>query len=204
MGYAKSEDTKRKLLSTTSRLLWSQGYAATGISQVLAESGVPKGSLYHHFPDGKSELATAAVDFSNSFIADQLEALVAASADAASAFEAFCDFYSQSLIQTNFEKGCPIATITLEAASEVPAIQQRCDEGFEMIENIFRRELVAEGADPRYAADVVTMALSAVEGALILCRAKQGIQPIMSIRDSVAQQIRNATADSAIEDGTNA
>ena len=202
MGYAKSEDTKRKLLSTTSRLLRSQGYAATGISQVLAESGVPKGSLYHHFPDGKSELATAAVDFSNSFIADQLEALVAASADAASAFEAFCDFYSQSLIQTNFEKGCPIATITLEAASEVPAIQQRCDEGFEMIENIFRRELVAEGAGPTRAASLVTLALSAVEGALILCRAKQDVQPLTSVRNSIADQIRSAVTSNAHEKTT--
>ena len=165
---------------------------------------MPKGSLYHHFPGGKVELAAEAVNFSNSFIAERLELLVAVSPDAASAFEAFCDFYSQSLIDTNFEKGCPIATITLEVATDVPAIRRRCDEGFERILDIFRRELVAEGADPRHAADVVTMALSAVEGALILCRAKQGIQPIMSIRDSVAQQIRNATADSAIEDGTNA
>ena len=204
MGYAKSEDTKRKLLSTTSKLLRTHGYAATGVSQVLKESGVPKGSLYHHFPGGKVELAAEAVNFSNSFIAERLELLVAASPDAASAFEAFCDFYSQSLIDTNFEKGCPIATITLEVATDVPAIRRRCDEGFERILDIFRRELVAEGADPRHAADVVTMALSAVEGALILCRAKQDIQPIMSIRDSVAQQIRNATADSAIEDGTNA
>ena len=198
MAYAKSADTKQKLLSTTSKLLRSQGYGATGIAQVLEESGVPKGSLYHHFPEGKNELAAEAVDFSNKFIAEQLELLVAASSDCASAFEAFCDFYSQSLISTGFAKGCPIATITLEVATDVPEIRKRCDEGFEMIIDIFRRELVAEGADSGEVESLITLAMSAVEGALVLCRAKQDVQPLLSIRNSIAAQIR-----SAVERGAN-
>ena len=194
MGYTKSEETKEKLVSATSKLLRTRGYGATGISQILQESGVPKGSLYHHFPDGKTELAAEAVSFSNQFIAERIELLISHSSDAASAFEAFCNFYGDSLQSTDFQKGCPIATITLEVASSVPDIQHRCEEGFAMITDIFERELISEGAEPDKAKSLTMLALSAIEGALVLCRANRSTQPLLSIKKSIAEQMRSITA----------
>jgi hypothetical protein len=42
------------------RLLREQGYTATSRAQLLAESGVSNGSLYHNFPGGMEALAEAA------------------------------------------------------------------------------------------------------------------------------------------------
>ena len=39
-----------------------QGYAGTGLNDIVELSGAPKGSLYHYFPDGKASIAEAAVD----------------------------------------------------------------------------------------------------------------------------------------------
>jgi TetR/AcrR family transcriptional regulator, lmrAB and yxaGH operons repressor len=52
--------TRDQIIQTTCTLLESQGYHATGLNQILKESGAPKGSLYYYFPQGKEELAEEA------------------------------------------------------------------------------------------------------------------------------------------------
>ena len=48
-------------MHATARLLQQQGYNATGVNEIVARSGAPKGSLYFHFPGGKEELAMQAM-----------------------------------------------------------------------------------------------------------------------------------------------
>ena len=64
---------KESLIRTAMRLFRRQGYASTGLNQILAESGAPKGSLYHYFPGGKEELAVAAVTLAGSMVKQLLE-----------------------------------------------------------------------------------------------------------------------------------
>lgn len=55
-------NTKEKFIETASRLFEVKGYNATGLNEILAESGAPKGSLYYHFPQGKEQLALEAIN----------------------------------------------------------------------------------------------------------------------------------------------
>ncbi|MEM7335318.1 MAG: TetR/AcrR family transcriptional regulator [Chloroflexota bacterium] len=194
MGYAKSIETRQKLVKTASKLIRTQGYAATGIQQILQESGVPKGSLYYHFPAGKSELAAEAVRYSNQFTEGRLKKLIEMAGGSVPAFQAFCDYYIASLETTDFQKGCPIATITLEAAATVDLIQAACEDGFAMIERVFIEQLVSEGVLPKEAQGQAMMAVTAVEGALILCRARRNSEPLKVVRGRIAQDMRDAIA----------
>ncbi|HEY9306026.1 MAG TPA: helix-turn-helix domain-containing protein, partial [Mycobacterium sp.] len=49
--------SRAALIDTAATLFRRQGYAATGLTQILEEAGVKPGSLYHHFPQGKQQLA---------------------------------------------------------------------------------------------------------------------------------------------------
>ena len=58
-------DTRQRMLDTAADLFQSQGYHATGLTQLTTAGGAPKGSLYFHFPGGKEQLAAEAVQLSS-------------------------------------------------------------------------------------------------------------------------------------------
>lgn len=66
--------TKERLVGAALSLFQAKGYHGVAISDILDATALPKGSLYHHFPGGKEELAIAAVGF----IAEEVDAKLAA------------------------------------------------------------------------------------------------------------------------------
>src|SRR3989344_5384298 len=60
-GASDMHPTRQRLISVATRLFQQRGYHAIGLAEILALSETPKGSLYHHFPGGKPELAEACV-----------------------------------------------------------------------------------------------------------------------------------------------
>src|SRR3954470_2455016 len=78
---AKHGETRERLLRTAATLFRSQGYHGTGLNQVLAEGGAPKGSLYFHFPGGKEQLAVEAVELGGRQVCETITGLLAAAAD---------------------------------------------------------------------------------------------------------------------------
>lgn len=57
--------TRERLILAAASLFRNKGYSGTGLAELLAEAQAPKGSLYHHFPNGKSDLALAAADWAS-------------------------------------------------------------------------------------------------------------------------------------------
>ena len=57
----RGQATRAHLIDVATRLFAAHGYDGTSITAVLAESGVSRGSLYHHFP-GKDALFWAVLE----------------------------------------------------------------------------------------------------------------------------------------------
>src|ERR1700735_5470191 len=95
-------------------LLRDQGYTATGRAQLLAESGVSDGSLYHHFPGGMEELAEAALEASCQAVADALSQALDGAPNATLGVQRFLDM-AAGPDGGEACPGCPIAPTALES-----------------------------------------------------------------------------------------
>src|SRR5215472_3687761 len=124
---ARRTDTRQRMIDTAGRLFQRQGYHATGLNQVLTESGAPKGSLYFHFPAGKDQLAAESVARSGGELGERMAAVAAEAPDGPTAIVALGELFAESLVQSDFREGCPVATVALEAAADNDQIRGVCD-----------------------------------------------------------------------------
>jgi TetR/AcrR family transcriptional repressor of lmrAB and yxaGH operons len=89
------------------------------------------------------------------------------------------------LVNSDFSEGCPIATVALEAATSEP-LQRTCSKAFETWTVLFVERLVAEGYTHVQAGERVLIALTMMEGGLLLGRAHRSTRPL----DAVSSEIR--------------
>lgn len=196
MAYAKSEETQRRLLESTAKLLRTRGYAATGLSAIIEESGVPKGSLYHHFPGGKEELAAAAVRASGEAIVERLTALADHAGGPIEAVDRFCEYYVEQLERSGFRKGCPLATVTLEAAADVDAMHAACGGAFDAIVSLLAERLGREGVAAEPARRAADFAVASIEGALLVAKARRSTAGLVEMRDHLRAHLRAVIEES--------
>jgi TetR/AcrR family transcriptional repressor of lmrAB and yxaGH operons len=180
------------MIDTTLRLLRRQGFKATGMAQIIEESGAPRGSIYHHFPGGKEELALAALRAAGEVVAGKIEAALDGHNGVIPAMRAYIEAYADEIRQSDYERGCPVGNVAMDAAATSPTIRKACEEIFNSWEALIAGGLVHDGFAKGEAGALAEFILSSLEGALILCRARRSTEPL----DRVAKRIEAVVSSS--------
>jgi TetR/AcrR family transcriptional regulator, lmrAB and yxaGH operons repressor len=179
--------TRDRFIDTAARLFMRQGFHATGLNQIIAESGAPKGSLYFHFPNGKEQLAAAAVDRAGALFAMQIEAILAASPDPADALRALCTMLGRWMEKSVFREGCPITNACLELAPENSDVTEKTHMIFRGWRTAWENHLAAAGWTEASARPVAATIVTALEGAFILARAAQSVEPFTAVGEGLSR-----------------
>jgi len=184
-------DTQRSsrdaFIDTTGRLLRRQGYAGTGLNEIVALSGAPKGSLYFHFPGGKEELAVAAMERTGEQLRAAIATVLSSSEDLGEALGRLLDALATGLERSGYRDGCPIATVALEAAADSDALRAAATGALDSWLHALEERLVAAGLDRRAAARRAALVLAAIEGGLILARTRQDLGPLQAVREELVE-----------------
>lgn len=173
-------------------MLQTRGYAASGLIELVSDSHAPKGSIYHHFPGGKEEIAAAAIRASGAEAAEATARALASARTPVGGVRLILDWLSNQLTTSNYRYGCPIATTTLEIASESDVVQAACAEAYAAWHAAIADRLIADGRKRRSADDAATLVLSAMEGALVLSRAQRSVRPLKVLSNSVAALLNSS------------
>jgi AcrR family transcriptional regulator len=164
--------TRDRILVATAELFRRQGYAATGLKAVVTEARAPFGSLYHHFPGGKQQLAGEVIQAGGAYFQALVCAVYDEQPDTAAAIEAVFAGAADTLAATDYEDACPITMVALEVASTDEVLRRATAEVFEA----WTAALTERVGDHGRALAV----LSALEGAFVLCRATRTTEPMLA------------------------
>jgi TetR/AcrR family transcriptional repressor of lmrAB and yxaGH operons len=184
-------ESRTRMVDAGRQLFRERGYHATAFSDVIERSGAPRGSTYYYFPGGKRELAREAVASAG----DEIEEMVATAADRAddpaSLVRELADLVARRLEGSSFRDGCAIATMVLELAPG----DEELSTDFDRVFARWRAALVSRfefwGIDAARGVVLAELAMSSLEGAMLLSRAARSTEPLTTTAAALAQMMKN-------------
>lgn len=169
-----------RMIETAAILFRAKGYHAVGLSEILAESGAPKGSFYHHFPEGKEQLAESVIESSGVYILYLIDKAFVDAANPHQAVEAFVDTIAETFKRSDFQLGCPVTSFIIEMTPANDTIRTQIEN---ILESWVQRMLLhANRFEASSTASLETafrMQLAALEGAWLIARANKSVDPIL-------------------------
>ena len=169
------------IVESAVRLFRRQGYAATGLNEILEMSGAPKGSLYHYFPGGKTEIGVAAVEAAGAKVTATLREIAALATGPGDLMTRYLKLLAGWMAQSGYRDGSPITTTLLETVPEHSAIRSAGAAAFDTWVGVIAAKAQDHGIAPARADRLARFAIAALEGALIQCRVAGDGAPLLDV-----------------------
>lgn len=187
-----STDTRTRMIEATARLLQHRGYHGTALSDILAASAAPRGSLYFHFPGGKDQLALEATRAAVEETTVYLEEALSAAPTPAQAVRSFVDSTAELMRLSDYTFGCPVAPMVLDAPADLRELDELCRRTFERWIEMLRISFATAGIPAQIASSLALLVVAAIEGALLIARASRDCAPIATIAAELETLIGSA------------
>jgi TetR/AcrR family transcriptional repressor of lmrAB and yxaGH operons len=178
-------DSKEKTIIAAAKLLRRHGYNGTALSDILAAAGSPRGSLYFHFPNGKEEIAVAALTHAGDSVRQAIAGAATISKSADEFLIRITRGMAADLERSDFKEGCPIAPMALEISGASEALTAAAGAAFQSWEQEIAAGLQSFRFNAERAKLLATAALSQLEGALLLARAYRRLEPLQRAEESI-------------------
>jgi TetR/AcrR family transcriptional regulator, lmrAB and yxaGH operons repressor len=185
---------RQPIIDAAVTLFRRQGYSATGLNDIVDESGAPKGSLYYYFPEGKASIAVAAVEEAGRRVVGTIAQLARETASAGELIRGHARLLAGWMRKSGFRDGCPITTVLLELAPTNRAVAQAGREAYAARLAILTEKLAADGFSVERARRLAGVCVSAIQGALIQARVERSGAPIEAAADELARMLDALTA----------
>ncbi|HTX97231.1 MAG TPA: TetR/AcrR family transcriptional regulator [Mycobacterium sp.] len=179
----KRRGTREKMLASAAEVMRERGAAGVTIDAVLARSGAPRGSVYHHFPDGRNQILAEALRYSGDSITAVIDA--AAERGARALLREFVEFWERLLTECDFNAGCPVVAAALGSADDDPRLSAEAGAILGRWCTALTRAFVNDGFDDADAASLAVTSIAALEGAVLLSRSTRHADPLRQVGEQL-------------------
>jgi len=185
---------RQPIVDAAVTLFRRQGYAGTGLNDIVDASGAPKGSLYHYFPAGKASIAVAAVEEAGRRVARTMETLADETASTGGLLCAHAKLLAGWMRQSGFRDGCPITTVLLELTPKDRNVTEAGRKAYAARIDVMRAKLIADGFAATRADRLAVLCVSTLQGALIQARVERDGAPLIAAAEELARLLDAAAA----------
>jgi TetR/AcrR family transcriptional regulator, lmrAB and yxaGH operons repressor len=184
--------SRAALVDTAAVLFRRQGYAATGVNQILDTADVKAGSLYHHFPNGKQELAAAVVDHVGADIERRLREFLDSELPVADIVDGWIDLMASGL-SSDHRDGCPIEPIATESVNASPQVRDASARAFGGWCLAVADRLRTDDWPEEEAEQTALAVIALIEGALILSRISGNVDALNAAKAAAHTLLSSAS-----------
>ena len=185
---------REQIIEVTGQLMGIQGLHATGLNEIFAESGAPKGSLYYYFPDGKDELAATAIKRTGKIVAERIRDNVSTTDAAGTAIQVFVRSIANAIGVSGYQAGGPLMAMAMETATTNDQLNLDCREDFGQILHAFADRLTELSYPSTRATELANFITAAIEGGIILSRVQHSGTPLRRVADELDAILSNANS----------
>jgi AcrR family transcriptional regulator len=170
---------RERMVVSAALLIRERGAHATAISDVLEHSGAPRGSAYHYFPGGRTQLLCEAVDYAGEHVA----AVITEAGGGLELLHTLIEKYRRQLLDSDFRAGCPVVAVSVEVGDQsdrerMAPVVERAAAAFDRWSDLIAQRFVADGMPADRAGELAVLATSALEGAIVLARVRRDLAPL--------------------------
>ncbi|OZG28687.1 TetR family transcriptional regulator [Williamsia sp. 1138] len=175
-----ARDTRETILTTAIELMRVHGYSALSMKQIVAGSGAPIGSIYHHFPEGKSQIAREALVNAGIAYAAVIPAVLADQVDLGAGIRAAFAQAAEVTEQTGFANMCPVSTVAGEVANSDDSLRRAAAGVFTDWITLGQAYFESRGVESEMAEEAITAIVCSLEGAFVMARTLRNTRPLIA------------------------
>jgi AcrR family transcriptional regulator len=193
---------RERMVVSAALLIRERGAHPTAIADVLEHSGAPRGSAYHYFPGGRTQLLCEAIDFAGEYVA----AKIANAESGVDALDVLFADYRKQLLRSDFRAGCPIVAVSVEAGdpdkpdAATPVID-RAAAAFARWTDLIATQLISEGVSKKRAEELAMLITASFEGAIVVARASRNVKALDLVHGQLRALVLAETSERKSGDG---
>jgi TetR/AcrR family transcriptional repressor of lmrAB and yxaGH operons len=184
--------TRERILRAAISLFQQRGYHGVGLTEILTEAQAPKGSLYHHFPQGKAQLAVAAVESVAADYEAAFERWRARGKSAADIVRRLARVQAGWLTHNEWRQAGLFSVLVQGFVPEAPELHSVLARVYTRRHQLLVQALDEDGADDTRG--LATLALAALDGGMIQAAAARDARVLRTAADRAARSLESTAA----------